>query len=245
MAATAVTCDYYKAQTDTIDGLDPRNQRFLTVAALDNKKGIVGVAPGAKTWNLKVLDDNGETEMSNVIAALDRVLEIQAEHPGIPAVVNISFGADVGTTSYTTLDEAIDSVVEQGVVVVVSAGNEGIDASTVTPAHAKGAITVGAYDLYDRFADFSNYGSTVDILAPGVDILALGAKASRDNKYGVLMKGTSMTALHVSGAALLYLSGNPKATPEEVKKALLVSAKATTWNVPKETTASSVWVGDF
>ena len=195
---------------------------------------------------MKVLDENGETEMSNVIAALEEVLEIQENYSGTPAVVNISFGADVGTTEYTALDEAVESLGDQGNVVVVSAGNEGIDASTVTPAHAQGAITVGAYDVYNRFAPFSNYGTSVDILAPGVDILSLGTlDADLSLLTGVTMSGTSMAAPHVAGAALLYLSQNRKASPNRVRSALLRASKDVITYSPANTTSKTVWLGGF
>ena len=73
----------------------------------------------------------------------------------------------------------MQAAIESGIVVVVSAGNQGIDASTVTPAHVEEALTVGAYNMLNEFAPFSNYGPTVDLLAPGVDILAI----SNDKKH--------------------------------------------------------------
>ena len=129
-------------------------------------------------------------------------------------------------------------------MVVVSAGNQGIDAATVTPARVEEAITVGAYDVLNGFASFSNYGAAVDLLAPGVDILAI----SNDKKHKAphkLMTGTSFAAPHVAGAAALYLSQHPTATPAEVRSALLKDAREIVWGVPAGTTTRSVWVGDF
>ena len=161
-----------------------------TAVAQDNNKGSVGVAPGAKTHSLKVLDDNGEAGLSEVIAALDSVITYKSMHPGSNIVVNMSFGADIGTSAYNALDEAVEMAIEKGIIVVVAAGNDGDDVSTFTPAHVAGAITVGAYDVYDRFAYFSNYGPGVDILAPGVDILSTGLAEGK--LAPALMSGTSM-----------------------------------------------------
>ncbi len=214
-----------------------------TAVAQDNNKGFVGVAPGARIHSVKVLGDNGETDMSVVVAALDSVVALKNSVPNRNIVVNMSFGADVGTTEYTALDEAVDAAVDAGITVVVAAGNDGIDASTITPAHAAGAITVGAYDVYNRFADFSNYGPAVDLMAPGVDILSIGLDENSDI-IRAQMSGTSMAASHVSGAALLYLAHNPGASPSDVRNALMDASKATVWNMPDGTTDRTVWVGD-
>ena len=113
----------------------------------------------------------------------------------------------------------------------------------ITPAHAASAITVGAYDICNRFVDFSNYGPTINIMAPGVDILSVGL-----NNNGLLraaaMSGTSMAAAHISGAAALYRAHNPYAAPGDVRNALMAASKATTWNQFAGTTNCTVWVGD-
>ncbi len=103
------------------------------------------------------------------------------------------------------------------------------------------AITVGAYGPDGTFASFSNRGTGIDILAPGVDILSLGS----DDVGGGLkvMSGTSMSAGHVSGAAALFLDENPNATPAQVIEALLSTAQTTVTGVPSNTTNKSVWVG--
>lgn len=213
-----------------------------TAVGSDNLLGFVGVAPGVKTYSLKVLDDFGNGSMASVIEALDRVSQIQ-ENSSSPGVVNLSLGAYVATTEYTALDHAIDNLVDQGIVVVVAAGNEGTNAGLVSPAHAVGAITVGAYDQNHALASFSNYGNAVDILAPGVDILAVGSLDPIIN--GAVMSGTSMAAPHVAGAAALYLSQNPGATPRAVRKALIKEARPIVTGTRKHTTTKALWVGNF
>lgn len=213
-----------------------------TAVGSDNLLGFVGVAPGVKTYSLKVLDDFGNGSMASVIQALDRVAQIQ-ENSSSPGVVNLSLGAYVATTEYTALDYAIDNLVDQGIVVVVAAGNEGTNAGLVSPAHAEGAITVGAYDADYNMASFSNYGKAVDIMAPGVDILAVGSLDPVIS--GAIMSGTSMAAPHVAGAAALYLSQNPTASPRTVRKALIKDARPIVTGVRKHTTNNALWVGDF
>ncbi len=159
-------------------------------------------------------------------------------------VINMSFGADIGTTEYNALDLAVQAAIDAGITVVIAAGNEGIDASTITPAHVADAITVGAYDVYNRFAYFSNYGPIVDLQAPGVDILSTG-NGTKGSWKGVLMSGTSTAAPHVAGAAALYLSQHPSASPAEVREALLANAIDIVHGAPVNTTTRSVWVGNF
>ena len=223
-----------------------------TAAALANGRGIRGVAPGANVHPLRVLsgfeedNDYGPVELSRAIAAVEYVTGEKLRKPNTPVVVNFSLGADIGTTAYNALDEAIVASIETGVTYVISAGNDGIDASTVTPAHVREAITVGAYDQGDRFASFSNHGSIVDLLAPGVDVLSLASNRADGNngERTATMSGTSMSAAHVSGAAALVLQAHPHASPTQVARALSETAQATITGTPSATTNRTVWVGE-
>jgi subtilisin family serine protease len=188
------------------------------------------------------LNDDGTAEIGTIVEAIEQVISLQ-QNTDIPAVINLSLGADIGTTAYTALDQAVDAASAAGIVVVAAAGNQGIDASTVTPAHAESAITVGAYDQLGIFASFSNYGETLDILAPGVDVFTLGISAG-GNVVGTLMSGTSLAAPHVAGAAALYLSYYPEASPVEVRNALIDASRAQSLAVPAHTTSRTLWVGE-
>ena len=195
-----------------------------TAAALDNNSGVVGVAPGARLWAVKVLDDNGDGAGSVIIAGVDYV----AKHAKDIEVANMSL---TGDGEFTPLDTAINNAVNKGVVFTLAAGNSSKDVSLAFPAGNSSAITVSALEDYDgkpggvsgnaqddTFADFSNYGSGVDIMAPGRNIRSTVPGGSLGNK-----SGTSMAAPHVAGAAALYLSQNPGASPAMVKTALLAA----------------------
>ena len=157
-------------------------------------------------------------------------------------VVNLSVGALLDRPVETALDEAVEAVIGTGVTVVVAAGNAGVDAQYVTPAHVEGAITVGAYDVYNSFAPFSNHGALVDILAPGVDVLSMGV-AEDGTTARALSSGTSMAAAHVSGAAALFLSQYPNASPQQVREAIVASGRALIHSVPSGTTDKTLYVG--
>ena len=197
-----------------------------TIAALDNHVGVVGVAPGARVHSFRVLNNRGETSTSIVVAALDEIISRKNANPSQPMVVNMSFGADTGKLTYNILDETVEAAAAAGIVVVVSAGNEGIDVATVSPAHAANAITVGAFDANNTFSYFSNYGSRVDILAPGEGVLSLEGMQGGGAIKLSSRSGTSMAAPHVAGVAAVYLQANPSATPAEVREALVNSASA-------------------
>jgi len=202
------------------------------IGASDDIDGLVGVAPGARIHSLEVLDANGGTTLSTLLRAVELVTQRKLANPSRPLVASMSIGMNVGSTRLNALDEAIATAVEAGVVFVVSAGNSSADAATFSPAHAPGALTVGATDRNDRFATaFSNRGGSVDILAPGVDVLST-ADAGR---YAIL-SGTSMATPHVAGAAALFLARNPGATPAAVQAALTSRATAVT-GAPAGTTA--------
>ena len=209
------------------------------IGAIDDNDGLVGVAPGAKIHNGKVLNDDGTTDVSVVIAAMEEIIAWKQAHPTEPAVVNLSIGENIGTGAYTALDEAVQAAIEAGVVCVVAAGNHGADAVNVTPAHVAEAITVGSYDVNGVFSSFSNHGPLVDILAPGEAIVSLGKGLEGPQ----VMSGTSMATAHVSGAAALYLAQHPLASPQEVYDALLGTAKSFVIGAPTGTTNRSVWVG--
>lgn len=210
-----------------------------TVAALDNNEGVVGVAPGARLWAVRVLDNNGSGFTSDVICGIDYV----TRHADIIEVANMSLGgsgSDTGCSGHPQ-HQAICNSVAAGVTYVVAAGNESDDAANHTPAAYDEVITVSALadfdgeggglgsatcrnDEDDSFADFSNYGVDVDIIAPGVCI------ESTWNDGGLnTISGTSMASPHVAGAAALYKSANPAASPAEVK-AMLVSNGADDWD---------------
>ncbi|HMB89305.1 MAG TPA: S8 family serine peptidase, partial [Rhodothermales bacterium] len=208
-------------------------------AAADDQDRIVGVAPGAFVHNYKVLGDNGSTDVSVVIAAVEHITAKKLAHPRKPMVVNLSLGEDIGTTDYTALDEAIETSIDAGVVYIVAAGNANKNANQFTPAHVHDVITVGSYDMDGRFSSFSNWGPRVDLLAPGRDVISLAP----GNTGVVEMSGTSMAAAHVSGAAALLLSRYPTATPAQVRDILVNYGRAFVTGTPNNTTNRSVWVG--
>lgn len=192
-----------------------------TIAAIDDSVGVVGVAPGARVHSFVVLDAAGATTLSSLLSAVEVITARKLADPSRPIVVNLSIGVNLGTTQFNALDDAIARAVDAGIVVIVAAGNEAIDASTYSPAHAPGAIVVGASDPYDNFAAyFSNYGPEVDIIAPGVEVLS-----TADGDRYAFLTGTSMATPHVTGAAALILSQQPEATPAEVLALILEEAE--------------------
>ncbi|VXC44817.1 S8 family peptidase [Nocardioides sp. AX2bis] len=172
-----------------------------------------GVAKAVTLVPVRVLDCQGSGTSSGVIAGMDWV----AANATRPSVANMSLGggADAAT------DTAVARMVSAGVTTVVAAGNENTDACTSSPARAASAITVAASTFSDTRASFSNYGSCVDLFAPGQSITSawIGSTTATNT-----ISGTSMASPHVAGVAALYLQGNPSATPSTVTSALLGNA---------------------
>lgn len=173
-----------------------------------------GVAKDIQLYAVRVLGNSGSGTYSQVVAGLDWAV---GHHTTKPAVGNMSLGGGASST----LDAAVRNVVADGIVLCVAAGNSAADAINYSPARVAEAITVGATNGSDQFASFSNYGSIVDILAPGVSITSAWYTS---NTAINTISGTSMATPHVAGAAALYLEANPGSTPAQVEAALKANA---------------------
>ena len=214
-----------------------------TIGALDNGAGVVGVAPGARIWPVKVLNAAGVGFTSDIVCGIDYVTANAASIE----VANMSLGgggSDDGNCGRTDGDaehEAICASVAAGVTYAVAAGNDSADAAESAPAAYDEVITVSALsdfnglpgggapstcrsDVDDTFANYSNYGSDVDLVAPGTCILSTWMNGGYNT-----ISGTSMATPHVAGGAALYAATHPTATPAQVKSALQ-SAGTLDWN---------------
>ncbi|MFF5311719.1 S8 family peptidase [Streptomyces massasporeus] len=172
-----------------------------------------GVAKKAKIVGVRVLNNSGSGTTAGVIAGIDWVTQ---NHSG-PSVANMSLGGGASAT----LDTAVRNSIASGVTYAVAAGNSSTTASSSSPARVAEAITVGATTSTDAKASYSNYGSVLDIFAPGSSITA-GWHTS-DTATNTI-SGTSMATPHVAGAAAVYLAGHTSSTPAQVATALVNGA---------------------
>ncbi len=172
-----------------------------------------GVAKNVKLVPVRILGCDGSGASSNVIAGLDWILKNGSK----PAVVNMSLG---GAAS-SSLDSAVENLYNNGYVMVVAAGNSNTDACTSSPARTSNAITVAATDNTDTRASYSNYGSCVDIFAPGSQINSSWIGSNTATK---VLNGTSMATPHVAGVVAELLQSTPTATPQTITSNLLNQA---------------------
>lgn len=170
-----------------------------------------GVAKNVTVHAVKVLDDYGQGSFSWLIAALDWV----ATNAPRPAVVSASIGSQ---GNYPSVERAIEAAVAAGILVVVAAGNMGQDACSFAPAYIPAALTVGATEMTDKRAWYSNYGKCVDLYAPGTDI---ASDSAVDDDGTEMLSGSSMACPHVAGAAALVFQALPTLTPGQVVRILL------------------------
>ncbi|MEV7414239.1 S8 family peptidase [Streptomyces sp. NPDC089919] len=172
-----------------------------------------GVAKKAKLVGVRVLDNSGSGTTEQVVAGIDWV----TQHAVKPAVANMSLGGGADSA----LDTAVRNSIASGITYAVAAGNESTNASTKSPARVTEAITVGATTSTDAKASYSNYGTVLDLFAPGSSITS--SWGTGDTATNTI-SGTSMATPHVAGAAALYLAANPASTPAQVSAALVAAA---------------------
>lgn len=209
-----------------------------TIGALDNSIGVVGVAPGARIWAVKVLDSGGSGYESGIVAGIDWI----TAHRGTIEVANMSLG---GSGHSQAEKDAIQGAVDVGVAFAVAAGNDDDDARNYSPAAFDNVLTVSALadfngtsgggapstcrpDQDDTLADFSNWGIAVDIAAPGVCIHS--TYPLEQGSYATI-SGTSMASPHVAGALAILASTTPASDAAGVAElyATLTSAGNFDW----------------
>ncbi len=209
--------------------------------AIDNKIGMVGVAPGVRIWSVRVLDQNDNGTDSSVLCGLDWV----AAHADTIDVANMSLGGEGTDTPNCgagnpsdAIHLAVCNVAKRGVTEIAAAGNTSQDAAGFVPAAYPEVITVSAiadydglpgghaqpftdcpYGADDAFATFSDFGKVVDIAGPGTCVVT----TFPNNSY-TFWSGTSFSAPIVAGVAALYISHHKHATPTQVRRAILNAA---------------------
>ena len=220
-----------------------------TVGALDNGDGVVGVAPGARVWPIRVLNNSGSGSFADIICGIDFV----TANASRIEVANMSLGGSGSDSACGSnrdaMHEAICRSVAAGVTYAVAAGNSAANSATFVPAAYDEVITVSALadfnglpgggaastcraDVDDTFADFSNFGADVDLIAPGVCILS----TYKGDAYNTI-SGTSMASPHVAGGAALYKATHGSDSPAQVKAALQL-AGTSNWNTATDPDAT-------
>lgn len=170
-----------------------------------------GVAKDVSLVAVRVFGCSGSTTTAAIIDGVDWVV---GHHAGGPAVANMSLGGG----SSAALDQAVQAMIADGVSTAVASGNDSANGCSGSPAGVASALTVGATDRNDARASFSNFGTCVDVHAPGAAIIS----ASNGSDTGTAtLSGTSMAAPHVAGAAALHLEANPGASPAAVHAAVV------------------------
>lgn len=238
-----------------------------TIGARDgNGVGVVGVAPGARLWAVRVFDEGGWGDESTVLCGLDWVTSTHVPGlapPGTQPIEVINMSIEGSRSSYIEeclpgdpdpIHAAVCAAYAAGITIVAAAGNGATDASSVVPAGYDQVITVGAItdldgagwadasddcagERDDTWASYSNYGADVDIVAPGTCVVSLQPSDSGD--VTKRMTGTSMAAPHVTGAVARYLAAHPGTPPGQMRELLRASGRLD-WEIRTDPTWSGV-----
>jgi aqualysin 1 len=172
-----------------------------------------GVAKSVRLISVRVLNCNGSGTISGIVAGVNWVTNNRVR----PAVANMSLGGGASTS----LDNAVNNSINAGVTYVVAAGNSNANACNYSPARVSAAITVGSTTSSDARSSFSNYGTCVNIFAPGSSITSAWHSS---NTATNTISGTSMASPHVAGVAALYLQGSTGASPSTVRSTIYNNA---------------------
>ncbi|WP_125666540.1 S8 family peptidase [Paenibacillus baekrokdamisoli] len=177
-----------------------------TIAAANQLRGMIGVAPRSIIYPVKAFDNNGSAFVSDIVLGIEWCVRNRVD------VINMSFGMKTRSKS---LLNAVNNAYNAGIIIIASSGNDGKRKSIDYPARYPQTIAVGATNRLRRVAPFSNRGHYIDIYAPGDKILSSWLRG----KYNE-MSGTSMATSHVSGAIALLLAHRPGLSPGEIKSIL-------------------------
>ena len=201
---------------DAIDGgtADDCNGHGTHVAGTIGS-ATYGVAKAVRLVAVRVLDCTGSGTISQVLAGLNWVA--MDHQSGQPAVANMSLGGSADTA----MEAAVQNAIQDGITYAVAAGNSNADACTSSPANVAAAITVGATTSTDARASYSNYGTCLDLFAPGSSITSTWFTS---DTAAAILSGTSMASPHVAGVAALYLESHKTASPSDVQSALVGAA---------------------
>eukprot|EP00834_Sanchytrium_tribonematis_P003648 NODE_148_length_15570_cov_0.950100.p6 type:complete len:493 gc:universal NODE_148_length_15570_cov_0.950100:1653-3131(+) len=226
--------------TEDQDGIDGNGHGTHCAGTIGGKN--YGIAKKAHLVGVKVLSKAGYGSTSGVIQGIEWAYKHhKSRGENAKSVINMSLGGGKSIA----LNRAVEAAVKAGVVVSVAAGNEDNDACNSSPASSEAAITVGATTSHDQRAWFSNWGTCVDILAPGYKIKSawIGSKTATN-----IISGTSMASPHVAGASAVYLSDNEevKLNPEMVRQILIrMSTKNIIKGLPTTKKPDSDWPFPF
>lgn len=193
-----------------------------------------GVAKGVKMVPVRVLNNSGSGTMSGVIAGIDWITRTAAK----PAVVNVSLGGPANQA----LDDAVRRSIAAGITYSVTSGSSRQPAINFSPARVAEAITTAATGRDDCAAPQGNYGSAIDLYAPGLVIP--GPWHTSDTATNTI-SGSSLATAHTSGAAALHLALNPAATPAQVQSALVRNASPGVCNLPTGSPNKILYTGPF
>ncbi|MFC6090905.1 S8 family peptidase [Saccharothrix lopnurensis] len=198
------------------DGVPQDGNGHGTAVAAVIASRTYGVAKEGLVCGVRVLDASGSGTTAGVVAGIDWVARNHVK----PASANLSLGGGASTA----VDDAVRRLIAAGVTASVTAGGSNTDAANSSPARVREAITSGASTATDTRAPFSNYGSVVDVYAPGVNITVPWGSGGTNT-----LSGTSFATAHVTGVTLRYLQFNPTATPAQVHAAVVAEATPLSW----------------